>query len=124
MFSALVDKTVEEILNLRIDLRRFAAAQTDPVVRFHVDCLDDGLAPRVLSADERRYKIYVDAGRPATLNDGAGVSTDCTTLQDAVLAWHRLAPEQKIRATVRLIGGPAYTAQQISRLHYGPKPAA
>ena len=69
------------------------------------------------------YKIYVDAGRPATLNTGTGISTDCTTLQDAVLAWHRLAPEQKIRATVRLIGGPVYTAPQIiARLHYGPKP--
>jgi hypothetical protein len=68
------------------------------------------------------YKIYVDAGRPATLNTGTGISTDCATLQEAVLAWHRLAPEQKIRATVRLIGGPVYTAQQIGRLHYGPKP--
>ena len=68
------------------------------------------------------YKIYVDAGRPATLNDGAGVSTDCVTLQEAVIAWYKLAPEQKIRATVRLIGGPVYAAHQIVRLHYGPKP--
>lgn len=68
------------------------------------------------------YKIYVDAGKPATLNTGAGISTDCATLQEAVLAWHRLAPEQKIRATVRVIGGSVYTAQQIERLHYGPKP--
>ena len=51
------------------------------------------------------YKIYVDAGRPATLNNGAGALTDCTTLQEAVLAWQRLAPEQKIRATVKVIGG-------------------
>ena len=42
------------------------------------------------------YKIYVDASRPATLNNGAGVLTDCATLQEAVLAWQRLAPEQKI----------------------------
>jgi hypothetical protein len=67
------------------------------------------------------YKIYVDAGHPATLNDGAGVLTDCTTLQEAVLAWHRLAPEQKIRATVKVIGGPVYRAHEIERLHYGPK---
>ena len=33
------------------------------------------------------YKIYVDASRPATLNNGAGVLTDCATLQEAVLAW-------------------------------------
>jgi hypothetical protein len=32
------------------------------------------------------YKIYVDAGQPATLNNGAGVSTDCATLQEAALA--------------------------------------
>ena len=44
MFGPVVDKTIEEILNLRVALRRFAAAQTDPVVRFQVDCLDDGLA--------------------------------------------------------------------------------
>jgi hypothetical protein len=54
------------------------------------------------------YKIYVDAGRPATLNDGAGALTDCATLQEAVLAWQRLAPVQKIRATVKVIGGPVY----------------
>jgi hypothetical protein len=52
------------------------------------------------------YKIYVDAGRPATLNNGAGALTDCATLPEAVLAWHKLAPEQKIRATVKVIGGP------------------
>jgi len=69
------------------------------------------------------YKIYVDAGQPATLNDCACVLTDCATLQEAVLAWHRLAPEQKIRATVKVIGGPVYRAHEIERLRYGPKPA-
>ena len=68
------------------------------------------------------YKIYVDAGRPATLNDGAGIATDYATLQEAALAWHQLAPEQKIRATVRVIGGPVYRAHEIDRLHHGPKP--
>ena len=68
------------------------------------------------------YKIYADAGRPATLNNGTGIATDCATLQEAVLAWRRLSPEQKIRATVKVIGGPVYTAQEIERLHYGPKP--
>jgi hypothetical protein len=69
------------------------------------------------------YKIYVDASRPATLNNGAGALTDCATLQEAVLAWQRLPPEQKIRATVKVIGGPVYTVKEIERLHYGPKPA-
>jgi hypothetical protein len=50
------------------------------------------------------YQIYVDGGRPATLNDGAGGLTDCPTLQEAVSAWHILPPEQKVRATVKVIG--------------------
>ena len=66
-------------------------------------------------------KIYVDATRPATLNDGAGRLTDCATLQEAVLAWHALPSAQKIRATVKVIGGTVYTAHQIDRLRYGPK---
>jgi hypothetical protein len=69
------------------------------------------------------FKIYVDASRPATLNDGSGSLDDCPTLQEAVLAWHKLPPGLKIRATVKVIGGPVYTAHEIHRLHYGPKPA-
>jgi hypothetical protein len=42
-------------------------------------------------------RIYVEAGQPATLNDGAGKLTDCATLQEAVLAWHALPSAQKIR---------------------------
>ncbi len=67
-------------------------------------------------------KIYEDASRPATLHNGA-VSTDCPTLQEAVVAWHRLRPEQAQKATIRVIGGPLYTAAEIPRLHYGPKSA-
>ena len=69
------------------------------------------------------YKIYVDAGRPATLNEGAGKLTDYPTLQEAVMAWHRLRPEQTKRATIKVLGGPVYTATEIVRLHYGPEPA-
>jgi hypothetical protein len=68
------------------------------------------------------YKIYVDAGRPATLNEGAGKLTDYPTLQEAVMAWHRLRPEQTKRATIKVFGGPVYTATEIVRLHFGPKP--
>ncbi len=70
------------------------------------------------------YKIYVDASRPATLNNGAGALTDCSTLQETVIAWRKLAPDQKIRATIKVIGGRVYTAHEIERLHYGPKPNA
>jgi hypothetical protein len=67
-------------------------------------------------------KIYVDAEQPATLNNGAGKLTDYRTLQGAVMAWHRLPPEQTERATIKVIGGPVYTAAEILRLHFGPRP--
>jgi hypothetical protein len=44
-------------------------------------------------------------------------------LQEADFAWLALPSAQKIRATVKVIGGPVYTTQQIHRLHDGPKPA-
>jgi hypothetical protein len=53
-------------------------------------------------------KIYVDAAQPATLNDGAGKLTDYSTVQEAVMAWHRLRPEQTKRATIKVFGGPVY----------------
>jgi hypothetical protein len=68
------------------------------------------------------YKIYVDAAQPATLNEGAGKLTDYATLQEAVMAWHRLRPEQTRRATIKVFGGPVYAASEIVRLHFGPKP--
>jgi hypothetical protein len=64
-------------------------------------------------------KIHVDADRPATLNDGAGKLTDFATLPEAVAAWHALSAAQKAWAAVKVIGGPAYTAHQIDRLHFG-----
>jgi hypothetical protein len=67
------------------------------------------------------YKIYVDADQLATLNDGAGKLTDYPTVQGAVMAWHRLRPEQTKRATIKVFGGPVYIASEIVRLHFGPK---
>jgi hypothetical protein len=67
-------------------------------------------------------RIVVDATRPATLNDGVGSQTDFATLEAAVVAWHALPADVKIRATVKVIGGPVYRAYQIDRLYYGPKP--
>jgi hypothetical protein len=66
-------------------------------------------------------KISIDASRPATLNNG-GVLDDCSTLQEAVMVWHRLPPEQKNRATMRVFGGLLYSATEIERLHYGREP--
>jgi hypothetical protein len=69
-------------------------------------------------------RIFVDATRPATLNDGVGSQTDFATLEAAVVAWRVLPSAKKIRATVKVIGGQVYRAQQIERFHYGPKPDA
>ena len=70
------------------------------------------------------FKIYVDAARPATLNNGAGKQTDFATLEEAIAAWRALPSAEKIRATIKVICGPVYRAQQIERLHYAPKPDA
>jgi hypothetical protein len=80
-----------------------------------------GDRPGLLARSENE-KIHVDASMPATLHSGA-VSTECPTLQKAVAVWHRLRPEQAQGATIRVIGGPLYTAAEIRRFHYGPQPA-
>ena len=56
-----------------------------------------------------------DENRPATLHNGA-VSTDFPTLQDAIVAWHRLRPEQAQRASIGIIGGELYAAAEIPKL--------
>jgi hypothetical protein len=66
-------------------------------------------------------KIYVDPTRPATLHS-AGKSTDWPTLRDAVMAWHRLRPEQARAATIGVIGGILYTAAEIPEAAFGFEP--
>jgi len=61
-------------------------------------------------------KICVDASRPATLNNGGSLD-DWPSLQEAVVAWDRLPPEQRKHATIRVIGGPLFTAAEIELLH-------
>jgi hypothetical protein len=56
------------------------------------------------------------------LNHGAGKLTDYRTLQEALIAWHRLRSEQTKRATIKVFGGPVYTASEIVRLRFGPNP--
>ena len=60
-------------------------------------------------------QIRLDGSRLATLHNGA-VSTDFPTLQDAIMAWHRLRPEQAQRASIRIIGGQLYAAVDIPKL--------
>ena len=60
----------------------------------------------------------IDGSRPATLHNGA-ISTDFPTLQDAIMAWHRLRPEQAQRAFLRIIGGQLYGAAEIPKLLNG-----
>ena len=63
-------------------------------------------------------EISQGGNRPATLHNGA-VSTDFRTLQDAIMAWHRLRPEQAQRASIRIIGGELYEAAKIPKLLNG-----
>jgi hypothetical protein len=65
-------------------------------------------------------EIGFDGSRPATLHNGA-ISTDFPTLLEAIMAWHKLRPEQAQRASIRIIGGELYAAAQIPKLLNGSK---
>jgi hypothetical protein len=65
-------------------------------------------------------KIYIDASQPASLLDGPNL-TDCPTLQEAVIAWHRLPSERQRTARIRTAAN-VFTAKEIDRLYYGPEP--
>jgi hypothetical protein len=62
-------------------------------------------------------KIYVDAGRPATLHCGEH-AVHCFTLQEAKLAWDRLSAAQKKIAVIKVAGGELYAESEIRRLQY------
>jgi hypothetical protein len=66
-------------------------------------------------------KIYVDASQPATLQH-SGRSVECPTLHEAVIAWRGLPDKDRHQATIQVLGGPLYTADQIGRLYHEPKP--
>ena len=60
-------------------------------------------------------QIPPDKGCSAILHNGAA-STDFPMLKDAIMAWHRLRPEQAQRASIRTTGGQLYVAGEISKL--------
>jgi len=62
-------------------------------------------------------KIYADASQPATLHNGSN-AIPCPTLQEAVLAWHRLPDDEREGATIVTADGRRYTAQEIVRLYH------
>jgi hypothetical protein len=72
-------------------------------------------------------KIYVDTAHqgPATLRR-VGRSVNCQSLEEAVMAWHRLAATEREQATIKVNvpggNGPVYSVKEIDRLHYGAKP--
>ena len=63
-------------------------------------------------------KTYVDASQPAILRDLGGTFA-CHTLREAMIAWDTLP--DKGDATIQ-IGRRTYTANEIARFDYGPKP--
>lgn len=71
--------------------------------------------------EEEKKRIYVDASQPAVLRH-AGGTVDCATLQEAGIAYHKLPEKDRAQATIKVRGGIEYTANEIERMHYGPKP--
>jgi hypothetical protein len=72
---------------------------------------------------EEPEKLYVDAGTPrAVLIEPGREPQRCPTLGEAVMEWHRLPADRKPAATINEMG-TVYTAEQIDRMHYGPKPS-
>ena len=65
-------------------------------------------------------EVELDGSRPATLHNGA-ISTDFPTLVEAIMAWHRLRPEQAQKASIRIIGGRFYVAAEIPKLLNGSR---
>lgn len=65
----------------------------------------------------RLTKVYADATRPAALLS-SDRTIDCLTLQEAVIAWGNLPPNEQAAATIKVAGadGPLYTASEIKRL--------
>ena len=58
--------------------------------------------PSVMGEDEQ---IRLDGSRRSAILHNGKVSTDFPTLKDAIMAWHRLRPEQAQKASIRIIGG-------------------
>ena len=65
-------------------------------------------------------KISIDASQRAVLEHGATTVT-CYTVQEAKIEFDKLPPERKSVATMT-IAGRKYSAAEIERFHYGPKP--
>jgi hypothetical protein len=62
-------------------------------------------------------KPSLDDAQPSTLV-GGGKSTVYPTLQEAMMAWHRLPPELARQATIRSAGDRVYTSIEIVRFHH------
>jgi hypothetical protein len=65
--------------------------------------------------------IWIDASLPATLFDGSK-STDCPTVQEAIVEWSHLPSGRKAAATIK-VDNRVFTAAEIGRLHNGKRPA-
>ena len=82
----------------------------------------EGPGVRLRKTKMSNEPIYVDASRRAVLTHGA-MTVDCFTLQEAKLAFDRLSQDRQEIATI-VSSGKTYSAQEIRRLHYGPKPGS
>lgn len=64
-------------------------------------------------------KIFVDASQSAVIKFGDGTPSMVTpTLQEAVIAFHKLAPEKQAVAVIHTASGQRFRASDVDRLHY------
>jgi hypothetical protein len=67
-------------------------------------------------------KLYVNAGEAPAFLRYDDQSVQCVTLGEAAIEWHRLSKQHQELATIEA-GRVVYSANDIRRFHYGPKPA-
>ena len=82
----------------------------------------EGPGVRLRKAKTSNEPIYADASRSAVLNHGV-TTVNCHTLHEAVLEFGRLPPDRQSIVTIVSLGRK-YTAAEIRRLHYGPRPGS
>jgi hypothetical protein len=98
----------------RVAQRKFNAGQFDGDL---ITISNADVAGEVLP--DIRRKIFADLGQPAVLRYGRS-KVDCHTLQETVLAWHRLGAEEQRTATISAQDGGFYAGGEIDMLYAAP----
>jgi hypothetical protein len=63
--------------------------------------------------------IYVDASeRAAVIFEGGSQTVECLTMQEAVLLFFELDPDERSVATIETKSGRKFVADEVDRLRY------